>query len=90
MRFFEAKVLTVRGQTVAVNISRVFKHPRFRKYITRKLKTLAHVNLEDAPKLDCQTGDVVLLERTRPISKRKNSRIVCNKSKGVDLREASL
>lgn len=90
MKFFEGKILSVRGQTVAVTVSRVFKHPRFKKYIVKRSKALVHLNLEDAPKLNCENGDLVLLERTRPISKRKHSVIVFNKTKGIDLRSVSI
>ena len=87
MSLFEGRIDSIRGQTVAFNTIIVFKHPRFKKYIFKRSKTLAHLDPNDAEKLSCEVGDMVLLQRTRPISKMKNSKIVANKTKGLSITE---
>jgi len=89
MSFFEGRILRIKDQTAAISTSRVFKHPHFKKYIVRRSKTLAHIDLADMSKLNCEVGDLVILQRTRPISKMKSSKIVENKSKKLSVREVS-
>jgi len=53
-------------KTVVVAIERVFAHPMYRKYISRRSKFKAH-DAENA----CRIGDRVLIEESRPLSKTK-------------------
>lgn len=53
-------------KTIAVRVDRKTLHPRYRKYITRTKKYLAH----DEENL-CQVGDKVEIVEGRPLSKRK-------------------
>ena len=58
-------------KTVTVMIERRIKHPVYGKYITRTTKL--HVHDE---KNECNTGDVVVIEQCRPISKTKSWNLV--------------
>lgn len=53
-------------KTVVVAVDSVRRHPLYRKRITRTSKFLAH-DEENR----CKPGDVVRIEETRPLSKRK-------------------
>jgi small subunit ribosomal protein S17 len=71
-----AKTLTGRvvsskmDKTIAVMIPRTVKHPLYEKYMKRSTKLLAHDE-----KNECQEGDVVIIEASRPISKQKSWRV---------------
>jgi small subunit ribosomal protein S17 len=52
-------------KTVVVAVESLVEHPMYRKYIKRTSKFLAHA---DNP---LNVGDRVLIEETRPLSKRK-------------------
>lgn len=58
-------------KTRVVAVSRLKKHPRYKKYykITRKFKAHDEKN-------EYKTGDKVLIEETRPLSKEKRWRII--------------
>ncbi len=53
-------------KTITVDVERVIKHPLYGKYIKRSKKIHAH-----DPENQCQEGDKVTIEETRPISKTK-------------------
>ena len=53
-------------KTVVVAVENVVKHGMYQKYIKRTSKFLAH-----AEQPDLNVGDRVLIEETRPMSKRK-------------------
>lgn len=53
-------------KTITVNVERRIKHPLYGKYIKRSKKIHAH-----DPENQCQEGDMVTIEETRPISKTK-------------------
>lgn len=57
--------------TVTVLIERLFPHPRLKRVMRRSRKYLAH-----DPKGLAKEGDTVMLEETRPISKRKRHRVI--------------
>lgn len=61
----------VMDKTVTVRVDRRFQHPVYKKFITRSKKYAAH-DEENAYKV----GDVVRIEETRPISKRKTWRVI--------------
>ena len=53
-------------KTITVSVERLIKHPLYGKYIKRTKKIHAH-----DPENQCQEGDQVTIEETRPISKSK-------------------
>lgn len=53
-------------KTVIVSVERRVMHPVYKKFITRSQKYAAH-DAENA----CKVGDMVRIEESRPISKRK-------------------
>jgi len=52
-------------KTVAVKITRRFRHRLYKKVIER------HINVKAHDDLDCEIGDKVLIIETKPISKTK-------------------
>ena len=58
-------------KTVVVSVSRFVKHPKYLKYLKVAKKFKAH-DEENTYK----TGDKVLIEETRPISKDKTFKVV--------------
>ena len=54
------------NKTITVEVERMIKHPLYGKYIRRSKKIHAH-----DPENQCQEGDKVTIEETRPISKSK-------------------
>jgi small subunit ribosomal protein S17 len=57
-------------KTVVVEVTRRVLHPKYKKYIKRRQRYKAH----DAAN-DCNVGDQVLLEESRPLSKDKRWRV---------------
>jgi len=57
--------------TVTVSIERLVKHPRYGKYVRRNSTFMAH-----NPHDDAHVGDLVEIEMTRPLSRRKRWRVV--------------
>ncbi len=57
-------------KSISVSIQRLVRHPVYEKYIRRSTKLLAHDE-----KNECNEGDVVIIESSRPISKRKAWRL---------------
>lgn len=53
-------------KTVKVEIEGIVQHPRYKKYIKRHTTFLVH-----DPKEECKIGDLVSIEKCRPISKCK-------------------
>lgn len=58
-------------KSITVLIERRVKHPKYGKFINRSTKL--HVHDENN---ECGTGDVVVVEQCRPISKTKAWRLV--------------
>lgn len=58
-------------KTISVRIDRLVKHPLYGKFVRRSTKVLAHDESNE-----CQEGDTVIIEQTRPESKRKAWRLV--------------
>jgi small subunit ribosomal protein S17 len=54
------------NKTVVVTVNRRLKHPIYGKYISKHKKYMAH-----DPDSICGLGDTILIEESRPISKRK-------------------
>ncbi len=57
-------------KTVVVSIERLVKHPLYGKYVKRRVKYMAHDERNE-----CGVGDRVLIEETRPLSRRKRWRV---------------
>lgn len=58
-------------KTITVVIERKIKHPVYGKYVKRTTKL--HVHDENN---ECGTGDIVMIEQCRPLSKTKSWRLV--------------
>jgi small subunit ribosomal protein S17 len=59
------------NKTIAVEIERLVKHPRYGKFIRRTTKLLAHDEHNES-----REGDVVTIAECRPLSRNKNWRLV--------------
>lgn len=57
-------------KSISVSIERLVRHPVYEKYIRRSTKLLAHDENNE-----CKEGDIVIIESSRPISKRKAWRL---------------
>ncbi|HNQ89312.1 MAG TPA: 30S ribosomal protein S17 [Verrucomicrobiota bacterium] len=58
-------------KTIVVRVERRFRHPRFKKVLTRYKKLYAHDEKSEA-----RLGDRVRVQETRPMSKLKSWRLV--------------
>jgi small subunit ribosomal protein S17 len=58
-------------KTVVVSVERQFAHPLYGKRVTRRKKYHAHDERNEF-----RTGDLVIIEETRPLSKSKRWRVV--------------
>ncbi len=58
-------------KTIVVRVERRFRHPRYRKVVTRFKKFYAHDERNEA-----RPGDRVLIQETRPLSRLKRWRLV--------------
>jgi small subunit ribosomal protein S17 len=59
------------NKTIAVEIERLVKHPRYGKYIRRTTKLLAHDEANES-----REGDTVTIAECRPLSRNKSWRLV--------------
>ncbi|MBE7503001.1 MAG: 30S ribosomal protein S17 [Verrucomicrobiales bacterium] len=59
------------AKTIVVQVQRRFRHPRYKKVVTQYKKFYAHDEKGEA-----RTGDRVLIQETRPLSKLKRWRLV--------------
>ena len=59
------------GKTIVVAVKRKVKHPIYGKFVNKTTKFVAHDEQNT-----CNEGDLVLIMETRPLSKRKNWRLV--------------
>ena len=57
-------------KTVVVRVDRLVKHPKYRRYVRRTSKFMAH------NETDASIGDKVRIVETRPLSARKRWRVV--------------
>jgi small subunit ribosomal protein S17 len=58
-------------KTVVVTVQRKFKHPFYKRVVRRSKSFMAHDE-----KNQCQVGDTVRIEETRPLSARKRWRVI--------------
>jgi len=64
-------ISTKMDKSIVVAIERQVSPPIYRKYFKKTTKLMAHDE-----KNDCHVGDIVKIEETRPLSKRKKWRLV--------------
>ncbi len=57
-------------KTVVVRVERQVKHPKYKRYIRKRSKFMAH------DEIGARTGDIVKIIETRPLSARKRWRVV--------------
>lgn len=57
-------------KTVVVRVERQVRHPKYRRYIRKRSKFMAH------DEMGAHTGDIVRIVETRPLSARKRWRVV--------------
>jgi small subunit ribosomal protein S17 len=57
-------------KTVVVRVERQVRHPKYRRYIRKRSKFMAH------DEIGAHTGDIVRIVETRPLSSRKRWRVV--------------
>jgi small subunit ribosomal protein S17 len=58
-------------KSILVAVKRKVKHPIYGKFVNKTNKFMAHDESND-----CNTGDMVRIMETRPLSKNKNWRLV--------------
>jgi small subunit ribosomal protein S17 len=58
-------------KSIVVAVERKVKHPKYGKFIKKTTKFVAHDE-----KNECNEGDTVKIQETRPLSKLKNWRLV--------------
>jgi small subunit ribosomal protein S17 len=63
-------------KTVVVEVIRTTRHPLYDKVLRHGKKYLAHDENEE-----CREGDFVVIEESKPISRRKTWRVVANQSR---------
>ncbi|WP_025324257.1 30S ribosomal protein S17 [Deferrisoma camini] len=69
-RFVGVVVSDRMQKTVTVRVQGRRPHPSYGKFVLRSKKYLAHDEAEE-----CRVGDKVLIEETRPLSRRKRFRV---------------
>jgi small subunit ribosomal protein S17 len=57
-------------KTVVVRVERQVRHPKYKRYIRRRSKFMAH------DEIGARTGDIVRIVETRPLSARKRWRVI--------------
>jgi len=71
-RTLEGRVVSDKmDKNITVMIERKVKHPIYGKYIRRSSKIHAHDETNE-----CGSGDIVVIEQCRPLSKTKSWRLV--------------
>lgn len=81
MKTFKGKVVSLdREKTATVLVSRQWKHPLYKKYVTRSKKYACAYD----PKLELEKHDQVIIEECRPLSKTKHFKIVSKLDKQQD------
>ena len=59
------------NKSIVVSVERKVKHLKYGKFVKKTTKFVAHDEKDD-----CNIGDTVRIMETRPLSKRKNWRLV--------------
>ena len=58
------------NKTVVINVERRFPHPIYKKYVRSSKKYYAHDE-----KNNCDVGDTILIEESKPLSRLKRWRV---------------
>ena len=58
-------------KTITVSVQRRLKHPIYGKFVKKTKKFFAH-----DPENDCNEGDTVRIEESRPLSRKKRWRLI--------------
>lgn len=58
------------AQTITVEVSKLWRHPVYKKRVTRSKKYQVH------DEVGAKVGDQVLIESTRPLSKLKHFKVI--------------
>ncbi|HID00567.1 MAG TPA: 30S ribosomal protein S17 [Piscirickettsiaceae bacterium] len=58
-------------KSIVVRIDRYVKHPKYKKFVRKSTKIMAHDENND-----CNIGDTVTVVESRPISKRKTWKLL--------------
>lgn len=67
-------------KTVVVEVTRRVRHPKYKKFLKRRIRYKAHDEANA-----CKVGDVVQIEECRPLSKEKRWTVKQIVEKAVDL-----
>ncbi|MEM6531409.1 MAG: 30S ribosomal protein S17 [Myxococcota bacterium] len=67
-------------KTVVVEVTRRVRHPKYKKFLKRRLRYKAHDENNE-----CKVGDLVQIEECRPLSKEKRWMVKEIVEKAVDL-----
>jgi len=59
------------NKTIIVQVERLVQHPKYKKFIKKRSKLYAHDE-----KNECQVGDVVKVQESRPLSRLKRWRLL--------------
>jgi small subunit ribosomal protein S17 len=59
------------NKSITVLVESKMKHPMYGKFLSKSTKFMAHDENND-----CNIGDIVRIQETRPLSKNKNWRLV--------------
>ena len=59
------------SKSITVLVESKMKHPMYGKFLSKSTKFMAHDENND-----CNIGDIVRIQETRPLSKNKNWRLV--------------
>lgn len=72
MKQFTGTVISTNmNNTVVVQVSRNWKHPLYKKVVSRTKNYPAH-----SENMELKNGDIVTIEETRPISKTKHFKVL--------------
>jgi small subunit ribosomal protein S17 len=78
-RQFTGKVVSDKmSKTVTVKVDRTVLHPKYHKRYTRSTKMKAHDE-----KGEYHTGDIVVIEECKPLSRDKRWRVIARVTKGI-------
>ncbi len=78
-RQFTGKVVSDKmSKTVTVKVDRTVLHPKYHKRYTRSTKMKAHDE-----KGEYHTGDMVVIEECKPLSRDKRWRVIARVTKGI-------
>lgn len=84
-RVLEGRVTSDRmDKTIMVEVQRLRRHPRYERVVRRRKRFMAH-DEENT----CRVGDLVRIEESRPLSRRKRWRLIAVLTRAGERRGAS-